>query len=89
MREFKPGFDSTFQKSVYHFKKAHQIKSWYGYTMECYTAIKKNEVIPFAATQDTTRDYHTKQSQKKTNTTEHYLHVESMTCGKYGTNEPI
>ena len=57
--------------------------------MECYTAIKKNEVIPFAAAQDTTRDYHTKQSQKKTNTTEHYLHVESMTCGKYGTNEPI
>ena len=35
------------------------IKMWYICTVEYYSAIK-NEIMPFAETMDTARDYHTK-----------------------------
>ena len=34
-------------------------KMWYIYTMEYYTAIKKNEIMPFCSNMDGPRDYHT------------------------------
>ena len=36
------------------------IKMWSIYTMEYYSAIKKNEIMPFAINMDGPRDYHTK-----------------------------
>ena len=36
------------------------IKMWCIYTMEYYSAIKKNEIMPFCSNVDGPRDYHTK-----------------------------
>ena len=36
------------------------VEMWYMYTIEYYSAIKKNEIMPFAINMDGPRDYHTK-----------------------------
>ena len=56
--------------------------------MEYYSAIKKNEIIAFAATVDAIRDYHTKGSKLER---ERQLPCD-ITCTwnlKYDTNEPV
>ena len=35
-------------------------KMWYTYTMECYSAIKRNEILPFATMLDETGGYYAK-----------------------------
>ena len=48
------------------------------YTMEYYSAIKKNEIMPSAATQmDLEIIILSEVRKKKTNTTRYHLHVES------------
>ena len=39
------------------------LKVWYAYTVEHYPAIKKNEIMPFAANMDGPRDCHTERSK--------------------------
>ena len=84
IREFKRGFDSTFQKTVYYIKKAHLewIKMWYIYTMEYYSAIKKNEILPFAATWMQLEIIILNKSEKE-------RQIPYMWNLKYHTNEPI
>ena len=44
-------------------------KMWYIYTIECYSAIKKNDIMPFAATwMEVETLILSEMSQKKTNT---------------------
>ena len=51
---------------------------WYRYTMEYYSAIKKNAIMPFAATwMDLEIIILNEVSQVKTNITWRYLYVES------------
>ena len=44
----------------------------YIYTRECYSAMKKNEIISFTANMNVPRDYHTKQSVGKRKTNIYY-----------------
>ena len=53
-------------------------KMWYIYTMECYSAIKKNEIMPFAATWlELEIIILSDVSEKETNTVWYHLYVES------------
>ena len=53
-------------------------KMWYIYTMEYYSAIKKNEIMPFSATwMDLEIIILSKVSQRKTNI-QHHLYVKSF-----------
>ena len=50
-------------------------KTWYMYTMEYYSAIKRNEIMPFAATWIFL--ILSEVSQKETNNLWYHLHMES------------
>ena len=43
--------DKTWKKPKYPLTEEWIKKMWYLYTMEYYSAIKKNEIMPFVATQ--------------------------------------
>ena len=63
-------------------------KIWYIYTMECYSAIKRSEIMPFAETWiDLETVIQSEISQKEKNK----YHMISLICGiqKHGTNELI
>ena len=51
-------------------------KMWYIHTVEYYSATKKNETLPFAATRmDLENVMISKESQRKTNTAQYHLYV--------------
>ena len=53
-------------------------KMWYIYTMEYYSAIKKNKIMPFAATwMELKTRILSEVSQKEKNTIQYHLHLES------------
>ena len=59
-------------------------KMWYIYTMEYYSAIKKNKIMPFAATwMDLENIILSEVSQTKTNTICYHLYVESKIRHKW------
>ena len=60
-------------------------KMWHIYTMECYSAIKKERNTAICSNMDATRDYHTKwsKSERKTNTIWYHLCVESKIRRKW------
>ena len=58
-------------------------KMWYTYTMEYYSAIKKNEILPFATTWvDLEGILLSEISQRKRNTVSSHLYVESKPQNK-------
>ena len=62
-------------------KKKKKRKTWYIYTMEYYSAIKRmNNVI--YSNMDATRVSHTRSSKKEKDTTRYHLYVESKTWQK-------
>ena len=63
-------------------------KNWYIYTMEYYSAIKRNKIMPCAATLVQRGDYHTKwdKSERKGKLPCDVTCVWNLKCG---TNEPI
>ena len=53
-------------------------KLWCTYTIEYYSAIKRNEILPFVTTWIILKDIRlSKISQRKTNTVKFHLYVES------------
>ena len=60
-------------------------KVWYIYTMEYYSAVKKNEILPFAATSIVFEGMMLSDiNQTKTNTIECHLYVGSKTMQQTG-----
>ena len=53
-------------------------KMWYIYTIDCYSAIKKNKIMPFAATwMELETLIPTEVTQRRTNTVGYHLYLDS------------
>ena len=55
---------------------------WYIYTVEYYSAIKKNEIV-ICSNMDAIRDYHAKWSKSETDKHHYHLYVESKIWHKW------